>query len=328
MIYKSYIIEQDIGKIQKNITLFYGENLGLINDFKLMIKNFNKTTQIMRFNEEDLLKNNSILLREINNKSLFEENIIIFINQSTDKILNLILDVEEIENDVKIFLFSNNLEKKSKLRNHFEKSKNFCIIPCYEDNEITLKSIILNSLKDFRELSPQNVNLILDNCNLNRAKLRNELDKIKDFFLNKTLDTTKLEKLLNIKTNENFDKLKDAALVGDKKTTNKLLSDTMLEKEKNILYLNVINQRLCKLLEIKNYGGNIERAVDSIRPPIFWKDKANFITQARIWDKKKLKLLMKNTYDIELRMKNNSSINMQILIKKLLVDLCEVANAS
>ena len=43
---------------------------------------------------------------------------------------------------------------------------------------------------------------------------------------------------------------------------------------------------------------------------------------------KKLKLLMKNTYDIELRMKNNSSINMQILIKKLLVDLCELANAS
>ena len=328
MIYKSYIIEQDIGKIQKNITLFYGENLGLINDFKLMIKNFNKTTQIMRFNEEDLLKNNSILLREVNNKSLFEENIIIFINQSTDKILNLILDVEEIENDVKIFLFSNNLEKKSKLRNHFEKSENFFIIPCYEDNEITLKSIILNSLKDFRELSPQNVNLILDNCNLNRAKLRNELDKIKDFFLNKTLDTTKLEKLLNIKTNENFDKLKDAALIGDKKTTNKLLSDTMLEKEKNVLYLNVINQRLWKLLEIKNYGSNIESAVDSIRPPIFWKDKANFITQARIWDKKKIKLLMKNTYDIEMRMKNNSSINVQILIKKLLVDLCELANAS
>ena len=53
----------------------------------------------------------------------------------------------------------------------------------------------------------------------------------------------------------------------------------------------------------------------SIRPPIFWKDKANFITQARIWDKKKLKLLMKNTYDIEMRMKNNSSINVQILIK-------------
>ena len=115
MIYKSYIIEQDIGKIQKNITLFYGENLGLINDFKLMIKNFNKSTKIMRFNEEDLLKNNSILLREVNNKSLFEENIIIFINQTTDKILNLILDVEEIENDVKIFLFSNNLEKNPNL---------------------------------------------------------------------------------------------------------------------------------------------------------------------------------------------------------------------
>ena len=60
------------------------------------------------------------------------------------------------------------------------------------------------------------------------------------------------EKLLNIKTNNDFDKLKDAALLGDRKDTNKLLSDTILEAEKNIFYLNSINQRLGKLLEINN----------------------------------------------------------------------------
>ena len=34
MIHKSYLIEQNIGKIGKGISLFYGENLGLINDLK------------------------------------------------------------------------------------------------------------------------------------------------------------------------------------------------------------------------------------------------------------------------------------------------------
>ena len=38
----------------------------------------------------------------------------------------------------KIFIFSNNLDKKSKIRSYFEKSKDVGIAACYPDNEITL----------------------------------------------------------------------------------------------------------------------------------------------------------------------------------------------
>ena len=34
MIYKSYLIEKNISIIKQSATLFYGENLGLKNDFK------------------------------------------------------------------------------------------------------------------------------------------------------------------------------------------------------------------------------------------------------------------------------------------------------
>ena len=37
---------------------------------------------------------------------------------------------------------------------------------------------------------------------------------------------------------------------------------------------------------------------------------------------------MKNTYDIEIKIKSSSSIDKNLLIKKLLVDMCELANAS
>ena len=40
---------------------------------------------------------------------------------------------------MKIYLFANILDKKSKLRNFFEKSSYCSIIPCYQDNEITIK---------------------------------------------------------------------------------------------------------------------------------------------------------------------------------------------
>ena len=56
MIHKSYLIEQKIEKIDKGITLFYGENLGLINDFKELIRKYNKKSEVIRFNEEEIIK--------------------------------------------------------------------------------------------------------------------------------------------------------------------------------------------------------------------------------------------------------------------------------
>ena len=42
MIHKSYLIEENINLLQNNISLFYGENLGLINEFKDKILLINK----------------------------------------------------------------------------------------------------------------------------------------------------------------------------------------------------------------------------------------------------------------------------------------------
>ena len=328
MIHKSYLVEQQIEKIDKGITLFYGENLGLIDDFKELIRKYNKKSEIIRFNEEEIIRKNVVFFREISSDSLFSEKKVIFIDQASDKILDLIQEVEKIDLKESVYLFSSILEKKSKLRAFFEKSKKYNIVPCYEDNEVTLKKIILQSLKDFKGITTENINLIIDNCSFNRTKLKNELDKIKSFFHDKILKTAEIEKLLNIKTNNDFDKLKDAALLGNRKNTNKLLSDTILEAEKNIFYLNSINQRLGKLLEINNNDSNLEKAINDLRPPIFWKDKPNFISQAKVWNQKKINIIMKNTYDIEIKIKSNSSIDKNLLIKKLLVDMCELANAS
>ena len=38
MQFKSYLVENNINILDKNLNLFYGENLGLINEFKDKIK--------------------------------------------------------------------------------------------------------------------------------------------------------------------------------------------------------------------------------------------------------------------------------------------------
>ena len=67
--------------------------------------------------------------------------------------------------------------------------------------------------------------------------------------------------------------------------------------------------------------------MNKIKPPIFWKDKPAFLNQLNKWDKDKITKMLKNTYSLEKRLKSLISFNQNILIKKLLIDLCNQANA-
>ena len=84
-----------------------------------------------------------------------------------------------------------------------------------------------------------------------------------------------------------------------------------------------------KLREIidKNTEKNIEKTINKLNPPIFWKDKPTIVTQSKIWNKKKLNKAMNITYNIELKIKSNSIVDKKIMLKKLLVDVCNIANS-
>jgi len=74
MILKSFLVEQDINLIAgKDLTLFYGENLGLKNDFKKLIQYKALENKIMNFNQEEIIKNQEKFLSDISNLSLFEK---------------------------------------------------------------------------------------------------------------------------------------------------------------------------------------------------------------------------------------------------------------
>ena len=332
MIFKSYILEQNIQSANsQKIFLFYGENEGLKKEFKKKLRVQNKNQEILTLFQDEIIKNKNILLNEVNNKSLFSEKKIIFINQVNDKILDIVIEIIENIQDEKIFLFSDILEKKSKLRNYFEKSKLCGITACYQDNEITIRKIIMEKLNGYKGLTGQVTNLIIQNTGLDRNKVDNEIDKIISCFKDKKIVLKKLDLLLNIRTNDDFNLLKDEAINGNKINTNKLLADTVFEVENNIYYLNSINQRINKLNEIENMkkeNSNIESLISSLKPAVFWKDKPILIEQSKKWNKEKIQTALKKTYNTELKIKSNSSIKKDLLIKNLIIELCTTASSA
>ena len=333
MILKSFLVESNLSTIEGyNLNLFYGENIGLKDEIKYEIKKkYNKFEQI-NFSQDDIIKNEKLLDQQINNASLFSDKKIIFINEVSDKIKNKISEIIEKPNkDIKIFLFSQNLEKKSVIRNLFEKNKKIAITPCYQDNHRTLSNYLLKKLKDYEGINQDIINLIIDNSGLDRKVLSNEIDKIKSLFINKKIENQKVVKLLNSAYNIDFDKLRDSSLEGDKEKLNKNLSNITLQSEDAYFYLNNLNLRIKKLVQLQNQyfkDKNVELAMDNITPKIFWKDKPNFLKQMTKWNLEKLEIAKKSIIDAEILMKTKFNNYNTIIIKNLLIKLYSLANST
>lgn len=331
MIFKSYLVEENIEVLKNNFTLFYGENLGLQDDIKKNITKLEKKNLVLRYTQEQLINNENILYDELDNESLFEEKKIFLISNINEKFYSIVTNVLKSIKNNKVYLFSRQLEKKSKLRNLFEKEKNLNIVPCYQDNELSLKKIIQKNFLGYNGVSQNFINLLIDNCSNERAKLKNEITKIKSFFLNKNIDLNKLIILLNYKDDEDFNIIKDASLNGEKEKTNKLLDSVFIDNEKIFLYVNSFMNRFIKFKEIneknENIENNFEKVISELKPPIFWKDKPILLKQLKIWNKKKINIALNETYKIELLLKTNSLINRNIILKKYLTEMCNLANA-
>ena len=330
MNYKSYLVEKDYSKLRDNKSiLFYGENTGLKNYFKQLIKNNNNETSFINFSQDEILNNENILRRELDNSSLFEVNKIIFLERCNDKILKVLEEYFDLGFNFQTIIFADILEKKSKLRSVYEKSKAYGSVACFPDSQITIQKIIFEKLKDFQGLTQNNINLIVESSNLDRMKLENEIEKIAIYFLDKKIKAEKLIELLNNSTNDDFNELKDEAIKGNRIKTNQLLNNTIIEPDKGVYYLALLNQRFIKLEEINSIkdNANIEETINKIKPPVFWKDKPNLISQIKKWKTKNIKEALRNIYNLELKIKTNSAINNNILIRKLIIDLCNLANA-
>jgi len=328
MIHKSYLVENNIQIIKNKLVLVYGENIGLINELKIKIVEKHKTNRILRFNQDDLINNQEKIYNEINNDSLFEDKKIIFIENVNDKILDVAKIILNKTNDNFIYLFTDLLDKKSKLRNWFEKEKNVDVIPCYKDNDAALNKLIQEKLKNYSGLTKEVINFIIENCSQNRIKVTNEINKINTYFYNKPLNIDQLIKLINLKEDENFSELRDSSIAGEKKTTNNLLNSMNIENDKVFYYLSLMNLRFFKLMTVLENKQNLEKSINDLKPPIFWKDKPAFIKQANLWNLKKINLALNKNYEVEKIVKTNSSINKTIILRKFILDICNLANAA
>jgi len=323
MILKSFE-EKKIDLTNQKIHLLYGENQGQINDFIENVFKKNFKDEIFIYDEVEVIKNENLIYEKLQTKSFFDEKKLIIINRSTDKIKNLIEEII-LKNfdDVNIVLISNILEKKSKLRSLFEKNKELVCIPFYKDSEQTLINLVTDFCKDKKiNISRHNINLIIKRSMNDRQSLKNELQKIESFFINKKQITEEdILKITNLAENYGISELIDNCLIKNEKKISEILNENNFSVDECIQIVRMFLIKAKKLLSLSiavHEFKSIDKAISSHKPPIFWKDKDMIKNQLRYWTEQKIKDLIVRICELELLIKKNSINSISILLNFIL----------
>ena len=318
MILKSY----ELNKLKLNnynFYLFYGNNECLKEEIIKDLFEKRYPENIHRYEEKEILDRKNEFFNSVLTKSFFDNEKLIIINRVTDKVKTIIEElIEKDPQDIQFILNSKSLEKKSTLRKFFEKEKKIICVPFYEDNNQTLNSIISQFFRNKKiPISQQLINILIVRSRGDRKNLNNELVKIESFSLNKkNINLQEIIKLTNLADNYNASELVDHCLAKNTKKTATILNENNYSDEDSIIIIRTLLAKLKRLLKIYDLIGddsNIENAISSFKPPIFWKDKPFVIQQIKSWGKNELEYLIYKTNEVEYLIKKNSSLAKNIL---------------
>ena len=315
MIIKSFELDK-LNSYDFNLHLIYGNNEGIKEDIinNKYLKDF--SGEVLKYEEQELLNSKDEFISSLLTKSLFETNKLIIVSRCSDKLSNLLAEILENEiTETKIIIKSSNLEKKSKLRNLFEKEKKVVCTPVYEDDIRSLNSVINIFLREQNfNLSQEIKNILIERSKGDRINLKNELIKLKNLSISKNkLSTEDVLKLSNLAENYSVFELSDNYLAKNSKKVSNILNENNYSSEDCILIIRTILNKSKRLLKIRteiDNNSNIDQVISSFKPPIFWKEKDIIKKQAQSWSTDQVKEIIFKINDLEALVKKNTSNSM------------------
>ena len=302
-----------------NLYLLYGENRGFKEQFIYENLSSEFKENIFKYNESEILNDYNDFISSILNKSFFEEKKLYIISNVSEKIIKLVEDfISANIEDIKIIFLAPILDKRSKLRNFFEKEKNTICIPFYSDQNKTLSFLASNFFKQKKiSISQEVINFLVERCRGDRSNLNNEMTKIYHYAFEKgKVSFEEVFKITNLAENFSVNELIDNCLAKNKKRISAILNQNNFSDDDCILILRTMLNKSKRILKIKkeiNNIKNVDTIISTFKPPIFWKDKEIVKRQIINWDAIEIENLIYKINDIEFIVKNNANNTLNIV---------------
>ena len=319
------------------VILVYGPDHGLVSERVETIKSnvLDKNDDpfaVVNLEQDDIAQEPGILVEEATTVALFGGERLIRLRLSGRKqITKSIKALLETDNHTAVTIIeAENLNKGNPIRTLIEKAKNAVAIPCYIDDDRSLRNMIQDHL--------QSHNLMADNDTIirlmsllgeDRKTSRNELEKLSLYADGHSQITlSDVENLIGDASATLVDETIDYILCGEMRPA---LANIQKSRSfgQSPVQLTMALQR--HLLTLKTYvdayekGQDIQSIIGRSRPPIHFKRKNQVSRQIKSWSSKELDKALNQIHQTIIETRKNSQIA-DMIFENIFLRLTAIAN--
>lgn len=241
---------------------------------------------------DQLLDDPALLSDEMAAMSLMAPRRVILVREPEDKSLEAIQHaITARAPDNFLVLYSTEaLGRDSKLRHWAESAVAAAALPCYKDEGAGLEQFIRDTLRGYGLRASNDVTRYLAHqLSGDRQIILNELEKLSLYMGDEAEEIGIEDAMASVGENNDrgFDELTAAIAAGDMVGLCRLTDRLLAEGNHGLLLVRSTMRYLAKLEQLalkRAEGMNLDAAIESLRPPVFFKAKPQLKSHAQRWD--------------------------------------------
>ncbi len=270
--------------------------------------------------------NDPVLLQySLTTGSLFHTGKLIVINNCKDEISQIInTSLSLVHNRNNLVLCAGVLKKNGKLRQLLEKNQDVGVLHCYTRDVETITKEITIILKRNNISYETSVPQVLANNIINDgAIIENEINKILLYFgSNRTRHLTLrlLSSIIACNKGSELDLLCIAVITGAVQDLVNMLETLYSFQNNYIMVIRFLQYFLARVISVQMSNIDVEQATNNLKPPVFGKQKMNFINAVERSNLYNNIMLLELCIDIECNLKKLDISNPLTLLSQSLLD--------
>jgi DNA polymerase-3 subunit delta len=305
-------------------TLFYGNNLGLIQLRIAKIHNAFPQSTAIKINYSDVLRDPDLLLNEMQTTGLFGDKKVIVISEVEGAMPKQLEKILSESHDAVIIMYGNEITAKDQVRKFFETSAEFAAVPCYLEEAGNLEVALKKS--GIQVADQAAMQYISTNLSGDSVSLSAEIDKLTSF--HKAGDKLSLEDVKAIISKSaqdtDADKYIASLIQGDLLSAEIELEKLILSDVKLSFIIRALSRYFTKLYLAHGLiadGISEAEAPSKLTPPIFFKNIPTFRLAIKRYSAPKTIEILEQLLGIEIKIKSNDTGLSKIIFEKELFNL-------
>lgn len=246
----------------------------------------------VEFDCEKLKEDPALLADELAAMSLMCPRRVVMLREAEDGLLPIIeeaLSRRAPENYLVLYV-TESLGATSKLRQWAERASDVGSVPCYKDEGSGLEQFIRDSLRGYGlRADTETLRLLAHQLSGDRQIILNELEKL-SLYVGDEAEAVNLEDVLasvGENNDRSFDELNNAVAAGDMVGLCRLSDRLQMEGNHGLVLVRSVMRYILRLesIALKRDGGmSADAAIESLRPPVFFKAKPALKAHSQRWN--------------------------------------------